>query len=136
MIHRSESTNLRFSERGFSLIEVLVSISLFSIIGMGLAKGFIMQMRSNNESAIRIQAISAAQQVLDRIRTVDPASLPTGGSAAAETVSISGRNYSVVISYCAISAYCTAATTRQLRAVVSYRNIKRYEVDTVFSQLR
>lgn len=129
-------SNHSISQGGFSLIEVLVSISLFSIIGMGLAKGFIMQMRSNNDSAIRIQAISAAQQVLDRIRTTDPASLPTGGSAVAETVTVSGRNYSVVITYCAISAYCTAVTTRHIRAAVSYRNSKRYEVDTVFSQLR
>jgi prepilin-type N-terminal cleavage/methylation domain-containing protein len=132
----SPPSNYSVAQRGFSLIEVIVSISLFSIIGMGLAKGFIMQMKSNNDSAIRIQAISAAQQVLDRLRTEDPASLPSGGSAAAETVSIAGRNYSVVISYCVISAYCTATTTRHIRATVSYRNSKRYEVDTVFSQLR
>ncbi len=128
--------NRACDEAGFSLLEVLVAITLFSIVSMGLARGFIMQMKSNTDSEIRAQSLSAAQYVLDRLRTVDPASLPSSGSAAPETVSISGRNYSVTIRYCALASYCIAATTRHLRATVSYQNKQRYEVDTVFTQLR
>jgi prepilin-type N-terminal cleavage/methylation domain-containing protein len=127
---------LRLREEAFSLLEVLVAITLFSIVSMGLARGFIMQMRSNTDSEIRAQALSAAQFVLDRLRTVDLASLPSSGSATPEIIAISGRNYSVIISYCSLSSYCIAATTRHLRASVSYQNEKRYEVDTVFTQLR
>ena len=103
---------------------------------MGLAGGFVMQLKANNDNAIRIQAISAAQQVLDGLRVSDPSTFPTTGSDAARNVQIAGRTFSVVVTYCAITSLCTAVTTRHLRASVNYKGKKRYEVDTVFSQLK
>lgn len=123
-------------DQGFTIIEVLVAITLFSIVSMGLAGGFVMQLKTNNDNAIRIQAISAAQQVLDSLRVSDPASFPSAGDDTARNISVAGRVFSVVISYCAIPSLCTAATTRHLRASVTYKGKKRYEVDTVFSQLK
>lgn len=122
--------------RGFTIIEVLFAITLFSIVSMGLAGGFVMQLKTNNDNAIRIQAISAAQQVLDNLRVSDPASFPPTGSDAPRNISVAGRTFSVVVTYCAIPSLCTAATTRHLRASVTYKGKKRYEVDTVFSQLK
>jgi prepilin-type N-terminal cleavage/methylation domain-containing protein len=130
--HDSRTT----SERGFTLIEVIVAIGLFGIVAMGLAGGFVSQMKTNNENAIRIQAISAAQQVLDSLRVEDPASFPPTGSDAPRNITVSGRVFSVVVSYCSISSLCPATTTRHLRASVTYKGKKRYEVDTVFSQLK
>lgn len=128
--------NPLISSNGFTLIEVLIAMALFSIVAMGLAGGFILQLRTNNDNAIRIQSISAAQFVLDEMRVRDPASFPSTGSDAARNVIISGRTYQVIVSYCAISTLCPAPTTRHLRATVMYRGKKRYEVDTVFSQLK
>jgi prepilin-type N-terminal cleavage/methylation domain-containing protein len=129
-------TSADAAEKGFTLIEVLVAITLFSIVSMGLAGGFVMQMKANNDNAIRIQAISAAQQVLDSLRVSDPSTYPTTGSDSPRSISIAGRIFSVVVSYCAIPSLCTAVTTRHLRAAVTYKGKKRYEVDTVFSQLK
>jgi prepilin-type N-terminal cleavage/methylation domain-containing protein len=121
---------------GFTLVEVLVTIALFGIVAMGLAGGFIMQIRSNTQSALRVQAIAAAQQVLDRLRTEDPSTFPATGSSAPENVTLDGKTFSVTVSYCQVTSFCIATTTRHLRAVVSYKNRKVYEVDTVFSQLK
>ena len=121
---------------GFTLLEVLVAMMLFSAVSIGLAKGFILQLKSNSNSEIRSQAIQAAQVVLDRMRTQDPATFPTSGQGASESVAVAGRNYTVSVRYCVKAAFCPTSTTRHLRATVNYRGAKRYEVDTVFTQLR
>jgi prepilin-type N-terminal cleavage/methylation domain-containing protein len=129
-------SNPSTKQHGFTLIEVLISVALFSIVAMGLAGGFVLQLRTNNDNAIRIQSISAAQYVLDELRVQDPSAFPLTGSDTPRNISISGRTFQVTVTYCAISSLCSAVTTRHLRATVMYKGKKRYEVDTVFSQLK
>jgi type II secretory pathway pseudopilin PulG len=124
------------AECGFSLLEALFAVTLLGIVAMAISRAFVAQARANTQSEIRSEAVQAAQQVLDRLRTVDPASLPASGSQTPENIVVGNRTYSVVVAYCLESAFCSAATTRHIRATVNYRSVKRYEVDTVFAQLR
>lgn len=123
-------------EQGFSILEVLVSVGIFSVFALAVAQTFVYQMKTNSGSEIRSQAVQAAQLVFDRMRTEDASAMPTTGSSAPETVTVDGRPFVVTVSYCKIAAYCTTTTIRHLRAEVSYLNKKRYEVDTVYAQLR
>jgi type II secretion system protein I len=123
-------------ESGFTLLEVLVAMTIFSLAAVGMAQAFVTHLKANNTSEIRSQATHAAQLVLDQLRTVDPALLPSTGNGSAETVAVNNRAFSVVVQYCADSSLCPSSSTRHLRAKVSYRNAEVYRVDTVFTQLR
>lgn len=121
---------------GFSLLEVLVSLSLFSVVSAIMATSFTTHQDFNTQSALRTAAAMAAQQVLDTTRVEDPASLPTYGSSAAENVTIGTKTFQVVTTYCPISTYCSSANIRHLRLEVSYNGDLQYEVDTVYTRLQ
>ena len=120
---------------GFSILEVLFSIGLFSIVASGMTASFVGLQRRNYENEVRTAAIGAAQKVLDEARVLDPATLPTSGSAST-TVTYGSKSFDVTTTYCAIPAECSSANVRQLRVAVSYRGTQRYKVDTIFCQLR
>ena len=124
------------SKKGFSLLEVLISISLFTVAAMALAQAFSYQLAFNNANEIRGGAIMAAQQVLDVYRVQDPAILPQSGSSPEQFLTIGGRTYSVVAYFCEQAIYCQSNRVRQIRAAVHYQNKKFYEVQTIYSQLK
>ena len=68
------------NKRGFTLIEVLVALSLFAIVSAGVTPAIILHTRSNTESVIRAGAIAAAQFGMDNLRRQDPAGFPSSGS--------------------------------------------------------
>jgi type II secretion system protein I len=124
------------TQRGFTLLEVLVAMTIFSLAAIGMAQAFTSHLKANTASEVRSQATNAAQQVLDQLRTIDPATLPSSGNSSAQAVTVDRRNYSVVVQYCAETSLCPSSSTKHLRARVSYRNSEVYRVDTVFTQLR
>jgi prepilin-type N-terminal cleavage/methylation domain-containing protein len=128
--------------RGFTLIEVIFSLGLIAIIALSTFSSYQFFIRSNTENEIRTGAMQAAQQVLDSIRAESINSLPGSSTATAQetpprTITIAGRArpYSVAVTYCGIRALCTAPTTRHIKVEVSFDGRKRYETESVFSDL-
>jgi len=120
----------------FSLLEVLVSLSIFSVGALAAASAFSTQLSFNSQSETRSGAIMAAQQVLDEIRISDPASLPSSGTSAAQNITIGNKLYVVTVTYCSPSTYCTSTNIRALKAIVKHNNSTVYTVDTIYAQLR
>lgn len=126
----------RKSQKGFSLLEVLVSIVIFGVVSMGMAVAFVTNLKTNTASEVRSQASEIAQRYLDELRTVDPGSLPSSGTTGPQTFTLGKRSYAVLTTYCADASLCASSTMRHLRIRVQYQNREVYRVDTVFSQLR
>ena len=121
--------------RGFTLLEVLVALSILGIVSAGLVPNFIRQLKFNTQSEVRAEAIEAAVRVLDLLRLADPTGLPSSGSSDQAIVSIGDRDFGVTTAYCPETTYCTS-NTRHLRVLVAYKNDQVYTVDTVFTKLK
>lgn len=124
------------AERGFTLLEVMVSLFIFSVVLAGMSPAFVAQLQQNTASEVKTEAIMAAQQVLDTIRLQDISSLPASGAGTATTLVIGNRSYVVTPTYCADVSFCTSAATRHIGVRVMYAGVLRYETETVFTQLR
>lgn len=123
-------------ERGVTLIEVLVSMSLFAIASLAIGHAFNTHVMFNNKSEKKSGAIVAAQQVLDQLRVLDPATFPTSGSDADRSVTVGSRTYTVSVQYCNPTTYCTSNNIRFIHVAAKLNGQTEYSVDTVFSQLR
>ena len=98
------------SERGFTLIETVMSLVVMMIVGLGAASLFMYAVRNNSGAADRAVAIAIAQQRMERLRSVayTDASLNVGTTSA--TVTNAGRKYEVQTVICA-SAACSGSDT-------------------------
>lgn len=79
------------NNQGFTLIEILVSITIFSVAVLGLAIGTVTLTRTNADSHLRATAINAAQARLEELKAMSPARL-TALVAACTSVSSTGCN--------------------------------------------
>lgn len=122
------------SQRGFTMIEVLVALALFAIVSAVMTASFLGQMSFTLRAEERQGAIAAVTQALDQLRLSDPSTLPTSGSAT-QTVSAGEREYQVVTIYCQNSSLC-GSSSRHIVVSATYRNQKIYEAQTVFARLR
>ena len=122
-------------QRGFTLIEVLVSLGIFSIITAGVTSAFSSHLKYNSVAGYRTGAINAAQQRLDDLRKDDPVAMPTSGVTTA-TTTIGGRAFAVVTRFCTNATYCASANQRHIKVEVSYRGTILYAVETVYTKLR
>ena len=125
---------LRMAESGFSLLEALVSLVIFSVGALSIMDSFATHLAFNNRSEVRSSAILAAQQVLDALRVQDPATFPSSGSEE-EEITIGPRTFTVEVTYCADPSYCISETIRHLRVNAKLHGKTEYSVDTIFSQL-
>lgn len=121
-------------QAGFSLVEVLVAMSLFTIVSALMVPSFIYHSKTNYKSEVKNGAIAATQQRLDTLRSQDPSTLSSSGSDT-QNISIGERTYSVKTIYCRNPSWCNTSA-RNLNIEVSHRNIIVYKAETVFSQLR
>lgn len=64
---------MRRSNRGFSLLEVLVAVVIFSVGLMGMAGLLMVSVRTNHSAYLRSQAGFLAQSMADRMRANMPA---------------------------------------------------------------
>lgn len=120
---------------GFTLLEVMVSLFIFSIVGAGMAPAFIAHLRRNTQSEIRTGATAAAQLVLDNIRLLDTTSLPMSGDVT-YSESVDSRSFDVRVKYCLVAGYCNVNSTRHMTVEVRYKNVLRFSTETVYTQLR
>ena len=79
------------NNQGFTLIEILVSLTIFSIAVLGLAIGTVTLTRTNADSQLRASAINVAQARLEELKAMNPATL-TALVATCTSVSSSGCN--------------------------------------------
>jgi type IV pilus assembly protein PilV len=88
-------------DKGFTLIEILMAITIFSIAVLGLAIGTVTLTRTNADSHWRAAAINVAQARLEELKSMNGATLsalvaacPTVTSTGCnDTYSASGINY-------------------------------------------
>ncbi len=87
----------RRRRRGFTLIEVLISMTIFSIASLGLAIGAGTVMRANQTSYFSTIAISLAQDKLERFKAMSGSALPIcplyETSGCSDTRPSSGMNF-------------------------------------------
>lgn len=120
---------------GFTLLEVLVSLVLFSIAGIAMAKSFTHHLSTNTRNEQRSAAVMAAQQVLDGLRVLDPATFPSSGSTT-QNITVGIRTFSVTTTYCSNITYCPNNNTKHIKVDVKLRGTTIYSVSTVYVQLR
>ena len=121
---------------GFTMLELMVTLSILGIVMIYVAPAFTAQLQFNTQSEIKTGAMAAGQQILDELRIVDPTTMPASGSDAPVDVTISNRTFSVVTSYCQNASYCVSNNTRHLTVGVSYRGVEQFSVQTVYTRLR
>lgn len=121
---------------GFTLIEVLFSITLFGVILIGLIPAFVFQLRMNTLSELRSNAAMAAQAKLDELRFTNITDIPASGSSAEEDIAIGDRVFQVITHYCETAAYCATGNNRQVRVAVTYNGEPQYAVETVYTRLQ
>lgn len=122
-------------EYGFSLIEVLISLLIFSVVLAGMGPSFVAHSRYNTQSEIRSEAIAVAEQAIDDLRFSDPTQLPSSGSSQ-QNIAIGSRTYSATTSYCLNAQFCNSTNNRHITVAVSYKNKTLFSTQTVFTQLR
>jgi type IV pilus assembly protein PilV len=72
----------RRSERGFTLVEVLVALVVLSVGLLGMAKMVMVSSHSNDSAYLRSQAVALGYQALDSMRANLPSSTTTGYATA------------------------------------------------------
>jgi type IV pilus assembly protein PilV len=89
------ATDRGSSERGYTLVEVLVALVIFSVGLLGIAGLQITSLKANHGSATRTQAVYLAYDIIDRMRANPVAAIagsyniaigttPTGGTVAGD----------------------------------------------------
>ncbi len=121
--------------RGIGLIEVLVAIAILAVVLAAVVPSFLFYLRTNTKSETRTQAVAAAQVVLEDLRLQDPTLLPSSGSTT-RSVTIAGRSFNVVTTFCPTGSTLCSANARHVRVEVLYKGKKVYEVETVYTKLR
>jgi prepilin-type N-terminal cleavage/methylation domain-containing protein len=77
------------SRAGFSLIEVIVAIGIFSFAILGLAVGTITITRANGTSQFHTNGTNMAQDILEQLK----AQPYIGVNSGTDTISVQGKNY-------------------------------------------
>jgi prepilin-type N-terminal cleavage/methylation domain-containing protein len=125
-------------QRGFSMIEVLVSFGIFGIAALGVAKSFGTNLTQNSLSEKRTGAVEAVQQILEQIRVQNVSTLPSGGTETITNVTLGPRVYEVRTKYCAApnDVYCISSNVRFIEAKAILNGRTMYETSTVYAELR
>lgn len=127
-------TSTIISGRGFSILEVLVSIALFGAVSAFVHTSILTHIKINWENQIRSEAILVAQQVLDELRATDPETMPTNGYHDREVI-VGTRPFQVRTHFCKNVSYCESPFSRHLTCEVSYSGALRYSTQTIYTQL-
>lgn len=123
------------SSSGFSVIEVLVAVSISAIVLTSTASAFIAQLRFTTRGETRTEAMLASQQVIDDLRASKISTLPPSGMMPGRYISIGARTYLVQIEICPVSDYCTSNNIRHFAVSTTYKGEKIYSTETVFAKL-
>ncbi len=123
------------SEKGITLIETIVAMLILALALLGLIPGLVHFSDVNEATSLRSAAVQAAQQVNERIRRVDPTTLPTSGSTSPEALTIDHYDFSIVRHFCLDTTMCIG-NSRHMTTEVSFNGQTVYRTETVFTKLR
>jgi len=123
------------NQRGFTLVESLIALALLSVTLVALIPTFQNFMDANTVSEERSNALAAAQEKIETLRHIDPASLPSSGSSGVEAIQVGEHEFEVETHYCRQSAYCGSAS-RHILVEVSFAGKQVYAIETVFTRLQ
>ncbi|MFB9994772.1 prepilin-type N-terminal cleavage/methylation domain-containing protein, partial [Deinococcus oregonensis] len=118
---------------GVTLIEVLVTMLLVGVISVTILSSMSSTFSMNQTSERRIEAVLIAQEQMDVVKRLDPASLPSSGSKQ-DKVTVRGREYDVTLRYCATAAYCLN-NNRHVAIDVRYGGKVMFTGETVFTDI-
>lgn len=121
--------------RGLTIVEAMFALALLGIAATALMSAIMVQVETNNQNEIRASAVTAAEQVLESLRLIDPSAMPKTGSGAPTLVEVGGLEFETVTRYCTEPAICTVGT-RHLIVEVHFEGETLYDVETVYTQLR
>ena len=119
---------------GVTLIEVLVSIIIVGIITIAVLSTMSSAFKLNNDAEMATQAAFLAQDKLDALKLLDPATLPTSGQDTS-TVTSNNRSYAVTVRYCVTFSYCLNKS-RDVVIEISASNKLLFTGETVFTQVK
>lgn len=123
------------NERGFTLLEGLVSLAVLGIALAGILPAFFGYMNVNTRNEVRTGAVAAAQEQMEALRFGDPSAMPTGGATGPSYVAIDDREYELTSRYCVRSEYCTP-NSRHVLIEVGFGGNVIYQTESVFTKLR
>ncbi len=122
------------SNRGFTLIEVVIALFIFLTVCASTAPAFMNQAKFNAASETKTVAINLAEKILNHIRKEDITSYPKSGSETKE-YNIGSRKLLSTISFCKKNEYCKTAS-RHITIDIAHNNEIVYSVETVYTQLK
>ena len=123
------------TQHGFTLLEVLISLAIFSLLTAAFSPAMMSNVNHNQNMQEITNSIHVAQIVMDDLRFENPGDLPLGGQGDTQILEVHGKEYAATPFFCETAAYCDAQT-RHIRLEVAYEGEVRYEVETVYTQLR
>ena len=126
----------RQTAAGFTLLEVLVSMTILALVTASIGPAFHSFFEANTNMERRTAAIEAAQRVLDNLRFEDTDDLPASGSGTTESITIANYPFEVTPVFCSDATYCTSVNTRHILVSVAYNGEEIYEIQTVYTKLR
>jgi prepilin-type N-terminal cleavage/methylation domain-containing protein len=121
-------------QAGFTLLESLVAVAILGIVLSAILPTFLTYLDANTMSEERTGALAAAQETMEQLRQLDPATLPNSGSSPLQVVSVGQRDFEVMTHFCTANQFC-GDDRRHLLVEVSYGGRTVYSVESVFTTL-
>lgn len=121
-------------EKGFSLIEVLISLGILMLVSTGIFHSLLSNIKLTRNTFYRSQAVQVAQEYLDSLRVENPANLPSSGKTET-TINVGERVFNLEVSYCSKENLC-GLNTRQIEIDVFYKGVKHFYAETVYTKLK
>ncbi len=119
------------NQRGFTLLEVLVSLSILAIALSSLMPVFASLSKFNTQMDFKTKAIAAGQERMESIRESDHSTIPTSGSVDTNHV-IDGTPLLLTTTYCETSSFCTG-DNKHISIDIIHNGNKIHELETVFT---
>jgi prepilin-type N-terminal cleavage/methylation domain-containing protein len=123
---------MQHSHAGYSLVELLVAVSIFAIVAAAIAAQMVHSTAMISQNAEASQAITIAQQVMEDLRTLAYSDMGSGS----ETVTWKGQKFNAAWN---VSEDEPAPGMKTVVVTVSWANkgeTKTYETRSVYSQIQ
>lgn len=129
----------RFSERGDTLVEVLIAIAVSSLILGGAFVVTNRSLQSTRDAQERGNALKVTESQIERIKNIvatNPDSLFGGSAPASFCISSAGAVVTSTNAACAVSAAGTATTAEPVYHLVATRSGNTFTVQNTWAKLR
>lgn len=128
-----DKKTLRQDNAGMSLLELVVSVSIFMVLALVLFRGFISSSRLNKKSGTYLSATTIAQNIMEEIKaktfaqTALAFNYPVNPATSQNRFSFLQEQQDISDTDTADSEASTVATSELLKTDNTYKKVKRYE---------